>query len=301
MRHRNAGKIHDHLWYLGREESGVYLLEGNASSLIISGGMSYLAQTVEAQLNAFGIDETRIGKLLILHTHFDHVGLVPFFRHRCQRLEIIASEKGWKILQMPKAIDTINTFSRMVAERMGMKYCLAGQDLEWHNNLSGITVSEGDMIDLGGITLRVIETPGHSSCSISAYCPEIQALFPSDGGGIPYADRIVASGNSNYTHYQNSLKKLQSLDVKILCADHYGYVTGTDAANYIAGSIAEAADMRSQIETIYFRTNSMEETVKEIIEGIYSNYPDFLLPPEIYTGVCRQMVRHIVGAMANQD
>ena len=45
----------------------------------------------------------------------------------------------------------------------------------------------------------------------------------------------------------------------------------------------------------------MEETVKEIIEGIYSNYPDFLLPPEIYTGVCRQMVRHIVGAMENKD
>ena len=121
MRHRNAGKIHDHLWYLGREESGVYLLEGNTSSLIISGGMSYLAPTVESQLNAFGIDETKIGKLLILHTHFDHVGLVPFFRQRCPGLEMIASEKGWKILQMPKAIDTINTFSRMVAERMGMR------------------------------------------------------------------------------------------------------------------------------------------------------------------------------------
>jgi len=75
MRHRKTGKIHDHLWYLGREESGVYLLEGNTSSLIISGGMSYLAPTVESQLNAFGIDETKIGKLLILHTHFDHVGL----------------------------------------------------------------------------------------------------------------------------------------------------------------------------------------------------------------------------------
>ena len=40
MRSRNAGRIGERLWYLGREESGVYLLEGDVCSLIISGGMS---------------------------------------------------------------------------------------------------------------------------------------------------------------------------------------------------------------------------------------------------------------------
>jgi hypothetical protein len=46
MRNRKAGKIRDRLWYLGREESGIYLLEGESCSLILSGGMSYLAPII---------------------------------------------------------------------------------------------------------------------------------------------------------------------------------------------------------------------------------------------------------------
>lgn len=300
MRRRSAGRVHDRLWYLGREESGVYLLEGDSSSLIVSGGMSYLAPMVFSQLRAFGIDEERIGKLLILHAHFDHVGLVPFFRRRYPALEIIASKRGWEILRMPKGIDTINAFSRLVAERMGVTGCLEGRDLEWRDDVAGEAVSEGDEIDLGGMTVRVIETPGHSSCSLSAYCPEIRALFPSDGAGIPYEQAIIPSGNSNFTQYQKSLKKLEPLAVEILCADHYGYVTGPEAADYISRSIDAAAEKRALIEAVYRRTRSVDETVKELVAEIYANHPAYFLPPEIYAGVYRQTVRHVAGALEKQ-
>jgi glyoxylase-like metal-dependent hydrolase (beta-lactamase superfamily II) len=300
MRRRSAGRVHDRLWYLGREESGVYLLEGDSSSLIVSGGMSYLAPMVLSQLRAFGIDERRIGKLLILHAHFDHVGLVPFFRRRYPALEIFASKRGWEILRMPKGIDTINAFSRLVAERMGVTGCLEGRDLEWRDDVAGEAVSEGDEIDLGSVTVRVIETPGHSSCSLSAYCPEIRALFPSDGAGIPYEQAIIPSGNSNFTQYQKSLKKLEPLAVEILCADHYGYVTGPEAADYISRSIDAAAEKRALIEAVYRRTRSVDETVKELVAEIYANHPAYFLPPEIYAGVYRQTVRHVAGALEKQ-
>ncbi|MBU4074729.1 MAG: MBL fold metallo-hydrolase, partial [Proteobacteria bacterium] len=169
MRSRNAGKICDRLWYLGREESGIYLLEGDRCSLIISGGLSYLAPVVLSQLNAFGIDEKKIGKLLILHAHFDHVGLVPLFKRRNPEIDVYASARAWEILNMPKGIETINAFSRLVADRMGLTGCLTGQDLEWRNDITGRVVSEGAEIDLGGISVQILETPGHSSCSISAY------------------------------------------------------------------------------------------------------------------------------------
>jgi glyoxylase-like metal-dependent hydrolase (beta-lactamase superfamily II) len=300
MRRRSAGKVNDRLWYLGREESGVYLLEGDSCSMILSGGMSYLAPMVLRQLHTFGIDEGRIGKLLILHAHFDHVGLVPFFRRRYPSLEILASKRGWEILRMPKGIDTINSFSCLVAERMGVPGCLEGQDLEWRDDVAGEAVSEGDEIDLGGISVRIFETPGHSSCSLSAYCTEIRALFPSDGGGIPYKEGIIPSGNSNFTQYQQSLEKLEPLDVEIFCADHYGYVTGPEAKNYISRSIAEASEKRALIEALYRRTRSVDETVKELVAEVYANHPAYFLPPEIYVGVYRQTVRHIAGALEKQ-
>ncbi len=297
MRHRDAGRVCDRLWYLGRTESGVYLLEGGHSSLIISGGMSYLAPVVLEQMRAFKINEDKMDKLLILHAHFDHVGLVPFFKRRHPRLEVFALARGWEILRMEKAIATINASSLMVAQRMKAEELLKGFDLEWRDDVSGSVVSEGSVIDLGGVTVRILETPGHSSCSLSAYCPELKALFPSDGGGIPFEDTIAPAGNSDYTKYQQSLLKLSTLDVDYLCADHYGYVTGDEARTYIAKSIEVAREHRAQIEAAYRRTGSVEETVREAIEKVYREMPNYFLSPEIYTGVYRQTVRHIAAVM----
>lgn len=297
MRSRIAGRIGDRLWYLGREESGIYLLEGNISSLIISGGMSYLAPLVLSQMHDFRIDETKIGKLLILHSHFDHVGLAPFLKRRYPDLQAYASSRAWEILHMPKGIETINRFSRIITERMGLTGSLEGYDLEWRDDVSGVAISEGATIDLGGMSVQILDTPGHSSCSISAYAPELRALFPSDGGGIPYGEIILPAGNSNFTNYQLSLEKLRTLPVDIFCADHYGYVTGREAETYICRSIDAAREKRVKIEALFRRTGSIEKTVEELLEEIYTRYPDYFLSPEIYAGIYHQTVRHIAGAL----
>ena len=213
MRVRTPGKVRDRLWLLGREESCVYLVEGDKESILINGGMSYLIPDLLQQFEAFGIDETRITKVLILHAHFDHVGIAPFFKRRNQEIEICASKRGWKILQMPQAIATINQFSRDVAKKMGYEVVYDSFDLDWDEGTTGTVLAEGDRIDLGGVELKIYETPGHSSCSITAYSPQLKALFASDAGGIPFKMMILTSGNSHYTNYQLSLEKIKDFDV----------------------------------------------------------------------------------------
>jgi 2-aminobenzoylacetyl-CoA thioesterase len=297
MRRREAGKVCDHLWYLGREESGIYLLEGHASTLILNGGLSYLASDIPLQIKDFGINEEKIDKLLILHAHFDHVGLVPFFKRRYPKLQVFALARAWEILGSDKAVQTINAFSHMVAERAGVLERLKGLDLDWRDDVSGLVVSEGSEINLGDLNVRVIETPGHSSCSLSAYCPELKALFPSDAGGIPFKDTIIPAGNSNYTQYQKSLQKLSAFAVDILCADHYGYVTGEEANSYISKSVEIANAHRADIEAIYRAKGSVDQTVDEILDQAYRKYPGYFLPREIYAGVYRQTVRHIASML----
>jgi hypothetical protein len=60
MRIRKPGKVREGIWCLGREESGVYLLEGDDSSMIVSGGMSYIVPDILRQFKEFGIDENRL-------------------------------------------------------------------------------------------------------------------------------------------------------------------------------------------------------------------------------------------------
>ena len=298
MRIRKPGKVRDRLWFLGREESGVYLLEGKKGSMIISGGMSYIIPDLLQQFKKFGLDEERVTKLIVLHAHFDHVGIVPFFKRRHPGMAIYASERGWEILRMEKAICTINEFSRMVTKRMGREEVYSIYDLEWRDDVTGKTVREGERIDLGDLGATILEIPGHSSCCIAVYVPELKALFPTDGGGIPFAETIVPSGNSNYTKYQENLERLKSLDVEYYCADHYGYVVGDEARGFISKTIERAKEQRAWVENIYRHTGDIDEAAQKLASAFYKENQDYFLAPEISFEVHRQIVRHIAGAMS---
>ena len=295
MRIRHAGRVCDGIWCLGRLESDVYLLEGRDSSLIISGGISAIIPDVLSQFNSFKIDESRITGLLILHAHFDHLGIIPFLKRRMPQLEVYASSRAWKVLTNPKAIETINTFSSFTNELLGAKQSLSSFDAEWRDDVKGATIGEGEALDLGSMTVKIMETPGHSSCSISAYVPEMKALFASDGGGIPFRDEIIPSGNSNYTQFEQSLMRLNALDVEYLCADHYGYVTGDEARAFIGNAIEAAKLFRELMETVYRRTGSIDDAVNELVENTMATHSDYFLPKDILTTVYQQMMKHIAS------
>jgi glyoxylase-like metal-dependent hydrolase (beta-lactamase superfamily II) len=297
MRIRQPGRIREQIWFLGREESGVYLLEGKDHAMILSGGMSYIVPDLLQQFNEFGIDEEKISKILILHSHFDHVGIIPFLKRRLPPMEVYASARAWDILQMEKAVTTINEFSRNVAKRMEKEEAYAIYDLEWRDDVTGQTVREGDQVDLGGVHVSILEIPGHSSCCIAAYVPELKALFPSDGGGIPFDETIITSGNSNYTKYQESLEKLKDLEVEVYGADHYGYLLGEEARTFILKTIEMAEQKRALMEEVYRSTRNIDLAAKKLVSSFYEETPDYFLSPEIFLDVYRQMVRHIASVI----
>jgi glyoxylase-like metal-dependent hydrolase (beta-lactamase superfamily II) len=269
--------------------------------MIVEGGMSYIVSDVLQQFKEFNIDENRIKKLLILHSHFDHVGIVPFFQRRHPRIEVYASQRAWEVLRMDKAIPTINEFGRNVARRMGKEDVYSDYDIEWRKDTSGKTIHEGDRIDLGGTEVSILEIPGHSSCCIAAYVPQLKALFPTDGGGIPFDKIIISSGNSNYTKYQQSLEKLKDLEVDYYCADHYGYVTGEEAREFISKSIEMAKRNRTQMEEVYRSTRDIEVAAQKLISSFYEENPYYFLSPEIFLDVYRQMLRHIATMMEKKE
>lgn len=298
MRVRQSGPVCQGLWLLGREESCVYLLEGERSSLLISGGMSYILPDLKEQIKSFGIDQDRISQLLILHAHFDHVGIVPYLKREKKEMEVMASSRAWELLSTPKVLETINSFSRAVASRMGRLEALDGYDLEWRTDITGKKVQEGDLLDLGGLEVQILETPGHSSCSISAWVPTLGALFASDAGGIPFKDTIITSGNSDFTRFQENLERFKKLPIRYVCADHYGYVCGEEVRGFMAEAAETAARRRREMEELYLETKDIEESARELTRRFYAQNPDYLLTPEIFQGVFRQMVRHVAGQMS---
>ncbi len=293
MQSQTPGKVCDGLWYLGFFETGVYLLENSEEYMIISGGMSYILPTIILQMKEFGLKEDRIKSVLILHAHFDHVGIVPYFHRTRPGTKVYGSGRAFEILGNPRAIDTINNFARDVTAKMGMLDAYDTYELDWTVGLKGETVSENDIIKVGGLEVQIFETPGHSSCSISAYVPQLRALFPSDGGGIPYKNKVLPAANSNYTLYLESLKKLKKLQVEYMCADHYGYVYGDEARDFMARSLEAGVEEYDMYEKVYRRTRDIELGAREVATTFLAENPGYFLTPEIYLGICRQIMKHV--------
>jgi 2-aminobenzoylacetyl-CoA thioesterase len=218
---------------------------------------------------------------------------VPYLRRTNPEIKVYASERAYEILSNPRAIDTINDFARGVAARMGMDDVYATYELDWAPGLKGEKVCEGDTIKVGDMEVQILETPGHSSCSISAYIPQLRALFPSDGGGIPYKDKLIPAANSNYTLYKQSLQKLKTLQVEYMCADHFGYVYGDEARDYMQRSLEAAEEECATYEKIYRRTRDIEVAAREVATTFLAENPDYFLTFEIYLGICRQTMKHI--------
>jgi len=292
MRSRRPGKIDGNFWYLGTEESGTYLLRGADGTVLINGGLSYILPAVLAQMREFEIDPGEITKFLILHSHFDHVGIVPYFKRNYPAIEVLASEAAVQTFQKPKAIEFINSYSRLSAGERNES--LVGFDLEWRTDIEPIPVREGDVIKLGGLELKIYETPGHSNCSISAYEPDAGILFASDSMGIPFSDKLFPSMNTNIDQFLASLEKLRPLKINLFCADHYGYIIGEEARTVVSQTIEESLKLKALLYHTYRRNDSdVDKAAGEITSFFYQQMPGYFIAPEIFEGVFKQMFKYI--------
>lgn len=296
MRFKQAGFINDGLWLLGTEESCVYLLEGSKSSALISAGVSYVLPDLFRQIALWKIKEKRIEHIIILHAHFDHVGVVPYLKRKWPHLKVYASARGWEVLAKPKTVSVINDFTLKVCQRVfGNADALSTLDWQWRDDVLGETLQQGSRLDLGDRIIEIYETPGHSSCSISAYVPHLKALFPSDSTAIPYRDEYVIAAGSSFEKFKQSLNKLEELKVDLLCADHYGYITGEEANHFISCSKSATDQMIEVLIQVLHEEECVENAAARLVKHHYEKRPDYFVAPEILLGTYTKMLKQFVS------
>lgn len=287
------GNVTDTIVLMGRKESCVYLLNGGNAYALIGGGMVSIVPEVLQQINDFQIDEKKVKHLIILHSHFDHCGIISFLKKRWPWATVTASPRAKELLSSPRAIQTIAYLNEMLLTTYGRQNI--ARDLEL--NFKGITVErvvqDGDTIPCGDLSMEIIDVPGHSSCSIAVYVGQEKALFASDAGGIPCEDWIFTAANSNFDLYQKSLEKMARYDVEVYLAEHFGALTGSDGRNFLKRSIASAAQTRSLLEASYARTHDEKQSTTEITDLLMEKIPEGLLPKEIISMVVGQMFHFI--------
>lgn len=195
-----------------------YLVEGEKIAVVDTTDDQTGTEWLENLQKALG--ERKPDYLIIEHLEPDHSSLISTFAEIYPETTIVVSATGARML--PNYFDPMPENCRIQA------------------------VKEGDVLDLGGITLHFYLAPMvHWPEVMMAYCPERKLIFSADAFGTfgtldaQNEDWAIEARRYYYNivgkygqQVQNVLKKLADLDIQTICPLH-GPVLTDDVARYI--------------------------------------------------------------------
>jgi glyoxylase-like metal-dependent hydrolase (beta-lactamase superfamily II) len=293
---KELGPITQRIELLGRKELCSYLLRGDVYALV-GGAMAHVFPNVLTQLEALQVDVERIRYLIILHTHFDHLGMAPYLVRQWPWVKVVVSSVGARVLTNQNVLNVVQEHNNFFLDREGALEKLGPLDLVGEGFPVHMTVDGGTELNLGdGVELAVIDAPGHSVCSIALFFPGEYTLFPSDGIGTLTEERILPMGSSNYDHFQQSIDRIGKLGAEIICFEHYGALTPPEGKGFTERARREALEFRSKIGELYRTHGNVERVAEELSEECKGGLSSVgLLPDDLLKDILRRMVRFVNG------
>ena len=164
-----------------------------------------------------GMANLKLAHIIVTHHHIDHCGGAHALRQATgARICLHPTEarllSEWRAAA-PQDVD-IPVEPQTLAERFGAWRLATAQ------TTADCLVQGGDTIQVGGITIEVIDTPGHTLGSISLYLREEGVLFTGDTVLGLGTVAIMPPPHGDMALYMQSLERLKSYQAALLCPGH---------------------------------------------------------------------------------
>ena len=292
------GEVIDRIDFLGTREICLYLLKGK-EAMIISGGMSHVALSLEKQFRQMDFDTENIKYLVVTHSHLDHCGAVPYLQRKFPRMQVLASKYSQEIFSKKKVVNAIASANKGAINASGLQDEYEKLNLEFDGIHVDRVVAENDFIDLGdGIEAHFIETPGHTKCSLTVYVPKLKAMFPSDAAPVPLTDGIgltVPSPQYDFLLYLESLQKLSTYEVDICAFEHHGVLLGEQARNILLRGLKQTKKFKNYVIEQYKEIGDLDKVAQKLASEMQEKNELPFLTPELQLTVTRAAVRKILA------
>lgn len=274
-------RISDNVLLLGNGHFNHYIV-GTSQAALIEGGMSAGIPSFKQQWESLEI-KPAISHIIALHSHFDHVCGIPAFRQMFTEAVVCASAGTERLLSKEKVCKAIQLGDQLVSDVYYNDHRISEKPAPFDIALLKIdqVVGEGDVFELGSdLTLQIIETPGHSSCSISAYLPQEEVMFVSDAAGTAISPEVIAPVFfQDYDLYLDSIRKLMDYPTRILAVGHGEVVIGTEKVqSFYRRSLDSAQNAFEAIKKELTAGTDTEELARQLYDqymtgGLVADYP----------------------------
>ena len=276
----------------GGKGGSAYLVLGKDKTALIDCGMAYCAPDLIKNIKKFLADGMRLDYVFLSHSHYDHIGAIPYLREIWPGVEVMAAEHAEKILSKKSALQTIQELSRKAG-----KYYGENQLIDYDDGLMKVDrkISEGDIFDLGGIRIRTLETPGHTKCSLSFLVNE-KVMFASETSGvISPTGKIYPAFISSYRETIESNKKCQAANPQYIICSHSGLVNKSEASGYWKKCMQAAKKSRDFVIKS-FSAGADEDEIFEEYKNAYQDEKTMEVQPGYAFEINnRAMIRNLIN------
>ncbi|MGN0702271.1 MAG: MBL fold metallo-hydrolase [Lentihominibacter sp.] len=224
MRNKPFGSDFDRFgfpWKIERVTAGhggeALLVFGSEKNALIDCGMAYCGQKTVNNIHKVC---SRLDFILLSHSHYDHIGALPYIRDAFPGAAVCGSEKCSRILPRDNA-------RRLMKELGTTARNLYDPDNTEEIRTDGLMVDQilrdGDVISLGKETIIAYETKGHTDCSMSFMLEPVKLLFTSESTGILEGDNYIHTPLlKSFSQGLESLERCMSLSPEYICLPHFG-------------------------------------------------------------------------------
>jgi len=205
--------------------------------------------------------------LILTHCHLDH---------HLTRREIPDVPVWCHEVEAPFLNDRNLFFDALGLLRSGLDF---SPDFNFSKNMFGVKIdrylTDGEWIDLGGITLEVVHTPGHSPGHLAFYIPEASLLFTADVDLTSFGP-FYGHDFADIEEFLKSIKRLKQLNARIVATGHAGPFNDrvTEKFNRYAEIIYHRE--RQVLERLTRPMTIADFNGRNLIFRSYADFPDLM-------------------------
>lgn len=240
--------------------TGAFVVRGDRTALVETGPKSSLDHLLRG-LEAAGVES--VDYVVVTHIHLDHAGAAGTLAARWPEARVVVHPVGAPHLADPAKL--WSSAARIYGDAMEALW--GGIDPVPADRI--VEVADGDAIDLGGTSLRAIETPGHARHHHAYLDDASGTLFSGDALGVRLPDVGVIRPATPPPEFDleaaiASIGRIRDAAPERLCFTHFGTREGEDVDATCEAAVEALVEWAGWIRAARDETTDLDAVTESV-------------------------------------